>query len=91
MKLYTIKFANGLYLSRLARKLPEDYLGDTLTSDINEAYIYHDPECQMFNLEEDKVFFTNYYKATMEKGGGSYKLIEVKIVEVEDDTINEHN
>ena len=84
MKLYTIKFANGLYLSRLAKKASDDSIGDALTADINEAYIYHDPA--WFNLEEDKALFPNYYRATMEAGGGSYKLVEVKITEVEDES-----
>ena len=84
MKLYTIKFANGKYLSRLAKKSfdPND-IGENLTDDINEAYVYHDPDCWMFRLEDDKESFPNCYKATMENGGGSYKLIEVKITEVD--------
>jgi hypothetical protein len=79
MKLWTIKFANGLYLSRLAKK-DWNEKGDALTANLNEAYVYHDPEW-LLRIEEDKYFAPGYYKDTMEKGGGSYELIEVKIVE----------
>ena len=81
MKLYTIKFANGKYLSRIGKKVGEG-IGENLTEDLNEAYVYHDPTHSKFDLESDKEFFPGSYKATMEAGGWSYKLIEVKIVEV---------
>ena len=80
MKLYTIKFANGLYLSRLAKK---DWCesGAAMTVDLNEAYIYHDSE-HLIDRVDCRDFAPGYYKDTMEKGGGSYEVIEVKIVEV---------
>lgn len=83
MKLYTIKFANGLYLSRIDDRLWNERKCKPLTTDINEAYIYHDPEHLVDSIE----FWNDseYYQCTMENGGGSYKLVEVKITEVEDD------
>ena len=62
-------------------KVINDDIGENLTENINEAYVYHDPDCWKFRLEDDKDEFPNCYKATIEAGGGSYKLIEVKIVE----------
>lgn len=79
MKLWTIKFANGLYLGRLAKKDWREK-GDAMTADLNGAYIYHDPE-YLIDLVDRRDFAPGYYKDTMEKGGGSYELIEVKIVE----------
>ena len=86
MKLYTVKFANGLYLSRIDSRQCNERNSKPLTSDINEAYIYHDPEHLVDSIE----FWNDseYYQLTMEKGGGSYKLIEVKITEVENETNN---
>ena len=84
MKLYTIKFANGFYLSRIDSRPWNERNDKPLTADINEAYIYHDPEYLVDHIE----FWNDseYYRRTMENGGGSYKLIEVKIAEVEDET-----
>ena len=86
MKLYTIKFANGSYFSR-TRKDFKVSMG-SLTEDINEAYIYHDTEYLVESIEGYKDLFPRVYQALMEEGGGSYKLIEVKITEVEDETDN---
>lgn len=79
MKLWTIKFTNGLYISRLAKKEWREK-GVVMTADLNEAYIYHDPE-YLIELVDYQDFAPGYYKDTLEKGGGSYELIEVKIVE----------
>ena len=84
MKLYTIKFANGLYFSR-TRKDFKVSMG-SLTEDISEAYIYHDAEHLVDSIEGRKDLFPGVYQALMEEGGGSYKLIEVKITEVEDES-----
>ncbi len=84
MKLYVIKFANGFYMSRIDARPWDKRDSLALTSDINEAYIYHDAEHLV-----DKIEFWNnseYYRLTIEKGGGSYKLIEVKITEVADES-----
>ena len=82
MKLYTIKFANGLYFSRV-RKDFKVSMG-SLTEDINEAYIYQDAEYLIDSIEGRKDLFPGVYQALMEEGGGSYQVIEVKIVEVDD-------
>ena len=84
MKLYTIKFANGLYFGRM-RKDFKVSMG-SLTEDLNEAYIYHDAEYLVDSIEGRKDLFPGAYKALMEEGGGSYKLIEVKIIAVEDES-----
>ena len=84
MKLYTIKFANGLYLSRVDNRPWNERHGKPLTADINEAYVYNDAE-----YLTDQIEFWNdseFYQRTLESGGGSYKLIEVKITEVEDES-----
>ena len=80
MKLYTIKFANGLYLSRIDDRPWNERHCKPLTSDLNEAYIYHDPEhlTRTMDFWED----SEYGRLTMKNGGGSYTLIEVKITEV---------
>ena len=83
MKLYAIKFANGLYLNRV-RKDFKVSLGD-VTEDLNEAYVYHEPEDLIDRVEGCKDIFPGAYRALMEDGGGSYRVIEVKITEVEDD------
>lgn len=86
MKLYTIKFANGLYL-RLTDDRPRGKrLGRPMTSDISDARVHHRPEDLVFSIEGAKDLYPEDYKATLENGGGSYKLIEVKISEVEDET-----
>ncbi len=84
MKLYTIKFANGLYLSRVDDRPWNERCCKPLTADINEAYLYHDAEYITHQIE----FWNDseFYQRTLENGGGSYKLIEVKITEVEDET-----
>lgn len=81
MKLYTIKFANGKYLSRLNKKVGEG-IGAKMTEDINEAYIYHNIDDLIYKIEGGKDLFPGSYDATMKAGGGSYEPIEVKIVEV---------
>ena len=84
MKLYTIKFANGLYLSRLKTSYTPNELGRPITADINEAYIYQNAEHLIDQVDGIKDLFPGAYRATMENGGGSYQVIEVKIVEVDD-------
>lgn len=86
MRLYTIKFANGLYLSRLNVRPAPNKLGSPITADINEAYVHHDIENLIYKVEGSKDLFPGAYNATMENGGGSYKLVEVKITEVEDES-----
>ena len=83
MKLYTIKFANGLYFSRI-RKDFKVAMG-SLTEDINEAYIYQDTEYLVDSIEGRKDLFPGVYQALVEEGGGSYQVIEVKIAEVDND------
>ena len=82
MKLYTIKFANGRYLSRIDHRplLQRDSVATT--SDINEAYISHETNWLIDRIEGWQG--TEFYERTLELGGGSYKLVEVKIAEVED-------
>lgn len=82
MKLYTIKFANGLYLRFNDDRPKGRRLGRPLTSDINEARIHYRPKDLVFSIEGAKDLYPNDYKATIENGGGSYKLIEVSITEV---------
>jgi hypothetical protein len=79
MKLWAIKFANGLYFSRLAQK-DWQKRGAAMTVDLNEAYIYNDPE-HLIDRVDCRDFAPGYYKDIMKKGGGSYELVEVKIVE----------
>lgn len=83
MKLYTIKFANGLYLRRNDDRPVGKRLGRPMTSDISEARIHYIPEDLVFSIEGAKDLYPDDYKATIENGGGSYKLIEVKITEVD--------
>ena len=85
MKLYTIKFANGLYLRRNDDRPVGKRLGRPMTSDISEARIHYRPEDLVFSIEGAKDLYPDDYKATIENGGGSYKLIEVKITEVDDE------
>ena len=85
MKLYTIKFANGLYLRRNDDRPQGKRLGRPMTSDISDAYIYHKIEDLVFMVEGGKDLFPGDYRATIENGGGSYQVIEVKITEVDND------
>lgn len=85
MKLYTIKFANGLYLRRNDDRPVGKRLGRPMTSDISEARIHYRPEDLVFSIEGAKDLYPDDYKATIENGGGSYKLIEIKITEVDDE------
>lgn len=82
MKLYAIKFANGLYFSR-RRKDFKVSMGSP-TEDLNEAYICQDAEYLVDSIEGCKDLFPSVYQALMGEGGGSYKLIEVKIIEVDE-------
>ena len=85
MKLYTIKFANGLYLRRNDDRPVGKRLGRPMTSNISEARVHYRPEDLVFSIEGAKDLYPDDYKATIENGGGSYKLIEIKITEVDDE------
>lgn len=71
MKLWTIKFANGEYLTRTR---------DSITSDLNSAYVYHDPRYLIDQLEIKKTLMPKAYEKLV-KAGDNYEVIEVKIVE----------
>lgn len=85
MKLYTIKFANGLYLRFADDRTKGKRLGRPMTSNISEARVHYRPEDLVFSIEGAKDLYPDDYKATIENGGGSYKLIEIKITEVDDE------
>ena len=84
MKLYTIKFANGLYLRFNEDRPTGKRLGRPMTSDISEARVHHRPKDLVFSIEGAKDLYPDDYRATIANGGGSYKLIEVKITEVDE-------
>lgn len=71
MKLWTIKFANGEYLTRKR---------DELAADLNSAYVYHDPEWLVDQLELKKALMPKAYEKLV-SAGNDYEVIEVKIVE----------
>lgn len=71
MKLWTIKFANGEYLTRKR---------EALTADLNSAYVYHDPEWLVDQLELKKALMPKAYEKLV-SARNDYEVIEVKIVE----------
>lgn len=71
MKLWTVKFANGEYLTRKR---------DELTADLNGAYVYHDPGYLVDQLETKKALMPKAYEKLV-KAGDDYEVVEVKIVE----------
>lgn len=77
--LHVIKFSNGLYLGKVDHRHWKDRDSKPLTSDINEAYIDHDINYLIHTFEMWNN--TDIYRTTLERGGGSYKPVEVKIVE----------
>ena len=88
MKLYTIKFANGLYLRCTDDRPRGKRLGRPMTFDISDARVHYRPEDLVFSIEGAKDLYPDDYKATIENGGGGYKLVEVKITEVDDNVKN---
>ena len=89
MKLYTIKFANGRYLSRIDDRTLLDQDGVATTANINEAYIYYETDWLADRLKGWQG--TEFYQRTLELNGGSSKLIEVKIAEVANSQIGDIN
>lgn len=71
MKLWTIKFANGKYLTRKR---------DALTADLNDAYVYHDKQYLVDQLELKRALMPETYNKLVTAETG-YEVVEVKIVE----------